>query len=176
MQFTTDRRGALATLGAGIVASSLTQPARADTLEPAGAASLRDLTRELAALPRRRDYKTVPLILDSPDTWDAAALNAVLAYKSGPKQAWDNTDLTGSWLNGMRNTLNTMVWGFKEANFLCVSATHGPAHLALYDQATWDKYQLAKIAGGNVTNNRFIQVPAAASHDPADIQALEGAF
>jgi hypothetical protein len=179
MQFTTDRRRALASIGAGVMMSGLAQggTAHADTtLEPAGAKSLRDLSGELAAMPRRRDFKTVPMILDKQDQWDAAPLAAVLAYKGGPKQAWDNTDLTGPWLNGMRNTLNSLVWSFKEPNFLCVSATHGAAHLALYDQATWDKYQLAKIAGGNVSRNTFILVPAAASHDPADFQSVEGAF
>jgi hypothetical protein len=79
-------------------------------------------------------------------------------------------------LNGMRNTLNAQVYAFKEANFLCVSGTHGPAHLALYDQATWDKYQLAKLAGGNISSNTFIVVPAAASHDPTDIRSTDGAF
>jgi hypothetical protein len=28
-------------------------------------------------LPRRRDFKTVPMILDNADWWDAAALDAV---------------------------------------------------------------------------------------------------
>jgi hypothetical protein len=36
-----------------------------------------------------------------------------------------------------------------------VSATHGSAHLALYDQETWDKYQLAQIVGADVTRNTF---------------------
>jgi len=40
----------------------------------------------------------------------------------------------------------------------------------------WDKYQLAKLAGGNVSGNTFIGVPAAAAHDPADFQSAEGAF
>jgi hypothetical protein len=40
----------------------------------------------------------------------------------------------------------------------------------------WDKYQLAKIAGGNVASNTFTAVPPASAHDPADFQALEGAF
>jgi hypothetical protein len=83
-------------------------------------------------------------------------------------------DLAGGWLNGMRNTLNAQVYAFKEPNFLCVSGTYGPAHLALYDQTTWDKYQLAQIAGSNISSNTFIVVPAAASHDP-DNDLLDGA-
>jgi hypothetical protein len=118
--------------------------------------NLRELGVALAALPRRRDFKTVPMILDNADLWDADALVAVLAYKGGPKQSWDNTDLGGPWLNGMRNTVNAQVWSFRQPDFLCVSGTHGSAHLALYDQATWDKYQLAKIAGANIGSNTFI--------------------
>jgi hypothetical protein len=40
----------------------------------------------------------------------------------------------------------------------------------------WDKYQLAKLAGGNVTRNTFIVAPPASTRDPADFQSLEGAF
>jgi hypothetical protein len=116
------------------------------------------------------------MILDNRDFWDAAALDAVIAYKGGPRQAWDHTDIAGPWLNGMRNTLNTQVFAFNEPNFLCVSGTHGAAHLALFDQPTWDKYQLAKLAGGNIRSNTFIVVPPAASHDPADFQSPDGVF
>jgi hypothetical protein len=76
----------------------------------------------------------------------------------------------------MRNTLNGQIYSFNQPDFLCVSGTHGSAHLALYDQPAWDKYQLVKIAGGNIASNTFIVVPAAASHDPADIQSTDGAF
>jgi hypothetical protein len=111
-----------------------------------------------------------------PDLWDQAPLSAVLSYRGGPRQAWDNTDLTGPWLNGMRNSLNSQIWAFKEPNFLCVSATHGPAHLALFDQEMWDKYQLVKLAGGNPARNTFIDVPPASLHDPVDFQSAEGPF
>jgi ABC-type molybdate transport system substrate-binding protein len=181
MKFKTDRRNAIIGLGAGLVASGLAQdnPANAGTEAtpaPVGGKNLQELSRVLAAMPQRRDYKTVPMIVDKPDLWDAAALSAVLAYKGGLKQAWDNTDLAGPWLNGMRNSLNSQIWSFKEPNFLCVSATHGPAHLALFDQDMWDKYQLAKLAGGNISCNTFIVAPRASAHDPADFQSPEGAF
>src|ERR1700678_4016464 len=181
MPYDTDRRGALKGLGAGLMATSLiaggsAQAAIDATLAPAAARNLRDLNTKLAAAPRRRDFKTVPMILESADLWDAAALGIVLAYKGGPKQSWDNTDLTGPWLNGMRNSMNAQIWSFHQPDFLCVSATHGPAHLALYDQAMWDKYQLAKIAGGSVNSNTFIALPAAAAHDALGFQASEGAF
>jgi hypothetical protein len=181
MKFNSDRRDALVGLGAGLMVSGLAQTGTADaaaeaTLEPTGAKNLRELSRTLAGMPRRRDFKSVPMILEQPDLWDAAQLAAVLAYKGGPKQAWDNTDIAGPWLNGMRNSMNSQIWSFKEPNFLCVSATHGAAHLALYDQDMWDKYQLAKLAGGNISRNTFIIAPPASGHDPADFQSAEGAF
>ena len=169
MKIDTNRRDALIGLSvglAGLAQAGAAEAATEATLEAAGAKNLRDLSRTLAGMPRRRDFKTRPMIADNPEVWDAAPLDAVLAYKGGPKQAWDNTDLTGPWLNGMRNSLNSQIWGFKQANFLCVSATHGPAHLALYDQEMWDKYELAKLAGGNVTRNTFILAPPASTHDP----------
>jgi len=83
-------RGALFGLGAGLIASRLasSDPANSATeatLGPASARSLRDLSRALADTPRRRDFKTVPTILDKPDLWDEAALAAVLAHNGGPK-------------------------------------------------------------------------------------------
>ena len=181
MSYDADRRLALKGLGAGLVTAGLIAGRSAEAageavLAPPGARTLHELTDRLAAIPRRRDYRTVPMIVDSPEWWDADALNAVFEYKGGPKQCWDHTDLAGPWLNLMRNSLNTEIWSFRHPDFLCVSATHGPAHLALYDQPTWDKYQLAKIAGGTVASNTFTAVPPAAAHDPADFQAHEGAF
>jgi hypothetical protein len=41
------------------------------TLEPGGAKNLRDLSRTLAGMPRRRDFKTRPMIADNPEVWDA---------------------------------------------------------------------------------------------------------
>ncbi|HEY4172921.1 MAG TPA: hypothetical protein VGM42_07820, partial [Rhodopila sp.] len=87
----TPRRQSLKTLGIALAAASTVAAAPADTLEPAGATTLQALTKHLAALPHRRDFKTVPMILDHRDQWDAEALDAVFHYAGGPKQAWNNT-------------------------------------------------------------------------------------
>jgi len=116
------------------------------------------------------------MILDHPNLWDAEALDAVLHYAGGPKQSWDNSDLTGPWLNVMRNAMNAEIWSFRHPDFLCVSATHGPAQLALYDDAMWEKYGLAKLAGGNVTHNSFVTAAAVADHDPKDYNNPNGIF
>src|ERR1700676_3495151 len=118
------------------------------SLLPAEAKSLEELTARLSSTPRRRDFKTVPMILNDPDQWDHAALSAVIAYRGAPTQVWDNTEIASPWLNLMRNALNAQVWSFGHPDFLAVSATHGTAHLALFEPAMWEKYQLAKWTGG----------------------------
>ena len=84
------------------------------------------------------------MILTDFEQWDGEALKEVIADKSPYKQVWDNTDIASPWLNLMRNSLNAQVWSFKHPDFLVVSATLGSAHLALFDDAIWDKYQLSR--------------------------------
>ena len=76
----------------------------------------------------------------------------------------------------MRNNLNVQIHSFKRPDFLIVSATHASAHLAMYDQATWDKYQLSKLAGPAFAANIWIVEQKAASADPKNYQDPEGAF
>ena len=58
----------------------------------------------------------------------------------------------------MRNSLNVQAFSFRNPDFLEVSATHGSAQLALYDEETWEKYQLATIAGGDFKTNTLVEV------------------
>lgn len=155
--------------------SALAAGAPEGNLVPAGAATLHELTTALAKAPRRRDFKTVPMILTSPDQWDAEALDLVLHYRGGPKQVWDNTALESPWLNLMRNSMNAQIWSFKHPNFLAVSATHGPAHLALYDDFLWSKY-LTKFTKGKWTSNGWLKEPPAAAASPANFENPEGVF
>ncbi len=126
-----DRRNALKGFGiaAGLAALSAggasAAPTASTSLLPKGATRLQELTDRLAQAPRRRDFKTVPMILTTPDQWDHEALSEVIAYQPFPKQVWDNTDIGGPWLNLMRNSMNAQIWSFKHAEFLAVSNTHG---------------------------------------------------
>jgi intracellular sulfur oxidation DsrE/DsrF family protein len=183
MSRTIDRRTAMQTfcVAFAIGASLLTTKADAtpgvsDQLVPQGATDLAELTKRLAAGPRRRDFKTVPMILNSRDQWDHEALSEVLAYKPPHKQAWDNSDIGGPWLNVMRNSLNAQIWSFNHPDFLVVSATHGTAQFALYDQATWDKFALAKLAGSGFDKNSLIIERSAASAHPANYEDPAGVF
>jgi hypothetical protein len=139
-------------------------------LTPAGAKELRALMERLGKARRRRDFKTVPMILTRPEEWDHEALSEVLAYKAAPKQVWDNTEIGGPWLNLMRNSLNAQIWSSRHPDFLVVSATHGTAHLALYDQSMWDKYQLNRLAGDKFKTNTLIEEQKAQFADPANFE------
>ena len=179
-----NRRAALLGIGLGAAAASLTlgaggAEAQASSphpgMTPAGSSKLKSLSARLAAAPRRRDFRTVPMILDDPNLWDHEAIGELLAYAGGPRQIWDNTDLKGSWINGMRNALNAQIFSFKHPDFLIVSATHGSAQLALLDEAMWDKYQLAKQTGGAYAANTLLQRNPTAEAD-REIESDTGAY
>lgn len=165
-----------AALVGGMAAGSLPAQAAADaSLLPATAAKLRRLTAALAATPRARTFKSVPMILTNQTQWDSAALTLLFSYAGGPKQVWDNTDLESPWLSLMRNALNAQIWSWGHPDFLAISATHGTAHLALYDEHVWTKY-LAAFTNGKYTSNIWIKTPPAGEVDPADYQDPNGAF
>jgi intracellular sulfur oxidation DsrE/DsrF family protein len=185
MKITTGRRGVLrafaltmATSAVGLASAAAKPGATAveAALTPAGATHLDALKTRLAQAPRRRDFKTVPMILNNPEQWDHEALTEVLSYLPVPKQAWDSIDIGGPWLSAIRNTLNTEIWSFKHPDFIAVSVTHGTAHLALYDQAMWDKYQLTRLAGEKFKTNTLINEQKAAAADPANYEDPAGAF
>src|SRR4030081_1649264 len=166
-----------AAAGAIGLASTAAKPAATalELLTPPGATDLEAIKARLARAPRRRNFKTVPMILDHPEQWDHVALTEVLAYRPAPKQVWDNTEIGSPWLNLMRNALNSQIWSFKHPEFLTVSVTHGTANLALYDQATWDKYQLTRLAGEKFKTNTLIIEQKAAAADPANYEDPAGA-
>ena len=178
----TGRRQALRTFGIGAAAGAVgliaqrTGAAVPAPLTPPGAARLDALIRRLARAPRRRHFKTVPMILTNPDQWDHEALSEILAYQPRPKQVWDNTDIASPWLNLMRNALNAQIWSFRHPDFLAVSATHGTAHLALYDEAMWEKYQLTRLAGPKFKTNTLIEDRKAETVNPAHFEDPAGAF
>jgi hypothetical protein len=161
-------------IGVAVAGAEPAQAASAVALTPTGAEGLNALTERLAKAPRRRDFKTVPMILVDHDQWDHEALSELMAYKAGPKQVWDNVDIAGPWLNLMRNSLNAQIWSFKHPDFLAVSATHSSAQFALYDQAMWDKYQLTRLAGEKFKTNTLIEEKPAS--DPANFEDPAGAF
>jgi intracellular sulfur oxidation DsrE/DsrF family protein len=185
MKMITGRRGALRTFALTMaasaigVASAAARPAAEavdSALMPPGATNLDALKKRLAQAPRRRDFKTVPMILNNPEQWDHEALTEVLSYGPAPKQVWDNTNLEGPWLNMMRNALNSQIWSFKHPDFLTVSMTHGTAQLALLDQAMWDKYQLTRLTGDEFKTNTLIVEPKAAVADSANYEDPAGPF
>jgi hypothetical protein len=181
----TGRRGILRTFALTVatsatgLASTTVKPAAAAieaALTPPGAMQLDAMKKRLAQAPRRRDFKTVPMILDHEEQWDHEALTEILSYRPTQKQAWDNANIEGPWLNLMRNALNSQIWSFKHSDFLAVSVTHGTAQFALYDQDIWEKYQLARLAGELFKANTAIIEKRAAAADPANYQDPTGPF
>jgi len=165
--------------GAIGLASARTKPATAfvdSALMPRGASRLDALKKRLTQAPRRRDFRTVPMILDHQEQWDHEALTEVLSYQPAPKQAWDNTEIGGPWLNMMRNALNSQIWSFKHSDFLAVSVTHGTAQLALYDQTISDKYRLTSLAGDEFTTNTLVIERKLAAAEPANFEDPAGPF
>ncbi len=154
--------GITAALAAGLTAAA-TSPAMAAT----GASTLSALQARLARLTYRRDFKTAPLVLETRDMWDDDAIREVAAYRGGPRQVWDNKDISSGWAGFMRNALNGQTLSFKNKDFLTVSMTRGDAQLALFQQAAWDKYGLAKLTNGKFTSNTFIVPGDGGVQDPA---------
>jgi hypothetical protein len=178
------RRFALRMMGLGMIAGATGSAALQDgvasvaesSLLPPEAKTLEELTVRLRGAPRRRDFQTVPMILNDPNQWDHAALSEVIAYRGAPKQVWDNTGIASPWLNLMRNSLNSQIWSFRHPDFLVVSATHGTAHLALFKPLMWDKYHLGKLTGGEFQSNTLIAEHKSAAADPKDYENPDGAF
>jgi intracellular sulfur oxidation DsrE/DsrF family protein len=178
------RRLALTMMGIGIAGGAAglagvgggMEIAAGASLLPRGASSMKELSARLSRAPRRRDFKTVPMILYDPAQWDDTALSEVIAYGGASGQVWDNTELASPWLNLMRNALNSQVWSFRHPDFLVVSGTHGTAHLALFGQTIWEKYQLSKLTDGKFQSNTLIGEQAGAAADQNDYENPQGVF
>ena len=156
-------------VGAAALAAGPARAATTQCIIPPGARQLAELMTRLHRAPRRRDFKSVPMILPHPDFWDDEALKEVVAYRGTRKQVWDNTGIASPWLNLMRNSINAQVFSFGHKDFLAVSATHGTAHLALLDQGMWDKYELATLAGAKFqTNTLILPKPAPSAFSDAE--------
>src|SRR3982074_1444908 len=180
MSVDTGRRNALlgfssVALGVAALAAGRAHAEAGSSVVPQGAHAPRGLMERLRKAPRRRDFKTVPMILDHADLWDDTALKEEIAYRDARKQVRDNTDIGRPWMNLMRNSLNSLVFSFGHRDFLTVSATHGSSHLALFNQDMWDKYRLAEMAGGDIKTNTPLVRKGAAS-ELSDFENPKSAF
>ena len=79
-------------------------------------------------------------------------------------------------LESMINRPLAQVWSFQNPDFLVVSATHGTAHLALFGQAMWEKYQLAGLTCGKFKSNTLLSEQKGAAADPNDYENPDGVF
>ncbi len=157
-----DRRRAFAFLGGAVALAAVPgtafaqEIARSPDALASGAGALADLTRRLAAAPRRRGFNLVPFMIDRNDLWDHEASEILLGYRGDWKQMWEASEISSAWLNLMRESMNGQVFAHRHPDFLTVAAVHGTAHLTLFGQSMWDKYGLAANAGGKIATNTFV--------------------
>jgi intracellular sulfur oxidation DsrE/DsrF family protein len=149
--------------------------ATSSTHEQPGSAGLETLKTQLAAAPRRREFKTVPFMVTRDDQWDHEAAELVLTYRNRAMQVWEATELGAPWLNLMREAVNGQVYAHGNPGFLAVAAVHGSAHLALFDQAAWGTHDLAALSGGLATKNSYVTAkPGTSAAD--DVQNVAGYY
>jgi hypothetical protein len=172
------RRTALLVFGqaAMFLAPSRTEGAEQESAEhlPFGTKLVR-LSKDLAAAPRKRGFKSVPFMVTSRDLWDHEAADLVLSYKYHALQVWEGTELGAPWINLMREAINGQVFSHGNSDFLAVAAVHGNAHAALFTQAAWEKYKLAQLGGGHADFNSFIVEKLGVSPRD-DLQDLNGFY
>jgi intracellular sulfur oxidation DsrE/DsrF family protein len=137
--------------------------------------ALKELSDRLLAAPRRRDFKSVPLVVTDRGDWDHDAAAQLLSYKYRSIQVWENANLSGPWLGLMREAMNGQVFAHGNTDFLAVSATHGEAHLALFSQAMWDKYRISELVGHKFTSNSLI-VEREGVSPTDDLQSVSGFY
>lgn len=177
-----DRRRAFTMLGGAaallaLPSSAFGQAGPSDAFEHLSfeGGPLAELWHRLRAAPRRRSFDTVPFMIDRRDLWDHEASDLLLSYKGDRKQMWESTDIAAPWLNLMREAMNGQVFAHGHPDFLPVAAVHGTAHLALFNQAMWDRYGLAANAGGQVARNVFVTERAGVSPTD-DRQKVDGFY
>ncbi len=143
---------------------------------PEGADRLRSFTRALADIKRRRGASKVPMILTKPGQWDSEAIDLILAYGGRQKHVFDTTDIAGTWLTQIRNTMNAEAFALGHPNFLMVAAPHGPAQYSLYGKAAWEKYDLASLTDGAFKRNTMIRDPKVTKAQVKDIEDPTGLY
>ena len=143
---------------------------------PEGADRLRAFYRALADIRRRRGAKKAPMILTKPGQWDTEAMDLILAYGGKQKHVFDTTDIAGTWLTQIRNTMNAEAFALGHPNFLMVATPHGPAQYSLYSQAAWEKYDLASLTGGAFKRNTLIKDPKVTKAQVKDIEDPTGLY
>jgi len=144
-----------------------------DGLAP-GAPMLSELSRRLAAAPRRRSFANVPFMIDRPELWDHEASALLLGYRGTRTQVWESSDIAAPWLNLMREAMNGQVFAHGHPDFLAVAAVHGSAHLALFSQDMWAKYSLAANVSDKPAENVFVREASGVS--PSDNRQKLGGF
>ncbi|WP_025885655.1 hypothetical protein [Asaia prunellae] len=173
---TVDRRRILLTaLGLGAAMPLEGFAAATLTPSPQPQSGLSALSRQLAVLPRRRAFRTLPRLLDHPDLWDDVAFDALLTYRGAQKMLGTGTSLEGKWAVEAQNLLNAEVFSFVHPDALLVMGLWGEAQLALYNEASWAHFNLARLVTPGQNAASLHQTPAGTSRHHQDEEGVYGA-
>ncbi|BAT19172.1 hypothetical protein [Asaia bogorensis] len=177
-----NRRQILAGLSAGPVLATLSRAAVARETSsavvpqpPTPQTSLPALSRQLQAVPRRRQFTTLPRLLDHPDLWDDVAFEALRAYRSDERMIGTGTSLSGNWPVEAQNLLNSEIFSFGHPEALLVMALWSEAQLALYDDEAWSRYGLSRLTSSGQSVLPLRQVTTGYSRHHQDEQGVYGA-
>lgn len=80
--------------------------------------------------------------------WNMAEFDKLVHTTAHYKQAWDVKAVgDGKFLNGMKNSLNGLQFGFgvPADGIRLAAALHGPANMLNFSDAMWAKYRLGEI-------------------------------
>lgn len=177
------RRKLLTALSAGmtvpalgaLTGSAFAAPVSPVPEPPSPQESLPALSRQLQMLPRRRQFTTLPRLLDHPDLWDDVAFEALRAYRSNERMIGTGTSLSGNWPVEAQNLLNSEIFSFGHPDALLVMALWGEAQLALYDATAWARFDLARLVTSGQSVLPLKQSATGSSRHHQDEQGAYGA-
>jgi intracellular sulfur oxidation DsrE/DsrF family protein len=95
--------------------------------------------------------------------FDEKAFAAAVGRPADIRQLWDNVALRPAVLNNIKNTLNTLQFGFgyDPARISVVAVNHGPSTSYTYTDYVWQKYRIGDFfdvkdaAGNRIATNVF---------------------
>jgi intracellular sulfur oxidation DsrE/DsrF family protein len=128
------------------------------------------------AIARAADVPGGTDLVERQANFDEAHFKAVVARPADVRQLWDNVALRPGVLTNIKNSLNSLQFGFgyDPAKISLVAVNHGPSTIYTYSDVVWRKYRIGdffdvKDAAGNriATNTFYPRKNTDPSMDPA---------
>jgi intracellular sulfur oxidation DsrE/DsrF family protein len=129
----------------------------------------------LAATAASADVPGGTDLVESQSSFDEKGFVAAIARPADIRQLWDNVALRPGVMTNIKNSLNTLQFGFGyEPKRISIAAVnHGPSVTYTYSDYVWTKYSIGDFfdfkdaAGNRISTNVFFprKYPATASKD-----------